>query len=74
MGTEIAQWAGMILVVLQLWAVSGQHYRAGWVLCLVACVAWGYVAVATSLPALLIQQFIITVLSIRGLMKLRSKP
>lgn len=67
-----AQWMGMILVIVQLWAVSSQRYRTGWVLCLLACAVWGYVSVTSSLPALLVQQIIIAVLAIRGLRKLKE--
>ena len=68
---EAFAWVALALVIFQLWTMGSRKYTMGWWLAIAACFAWGAFAVGTHAWALLVQQFVIAGLAIRGLWKLR---
>jgi hypothetical protein len=66
----ISQWLAPILVVAQIFVMSGGRYRAGWWLCIATCLVWSYVALTAHLYGLLGQQIVLAILSFRGLLRL----
>lgn len=70
---NLFSWIALALVIGQLWLMGSKKYRAGWWLAIAACFAWSVFAIATAGWALLVQQFIIAGLALRGLRNLDEK-
>lgn len=67
---ELAGWAGMVLVPLHVWMlgnVSASWRIAGFICGLASCVAWGLFAWFTDSDSLLVLQFIMTAIILRGI-------
>lgn len=60
-------WLGFGLVALHLYLLACNEKRAGWSVCVAACIIWGLVALWEHLPALLCQQLVILGIAAKGL-------
>jgi hypothetical protein len=69
---EALSWIALAFVVIQLWLMGSNRYRAGWWCAIAACVFWSVWAFSTEAWAMLVMQGVIATLSVRALRNLED--